>query len=223
MRRPNRENRKTTGGFVLSRSQKRYFLPTAVLLLLIGLVWVDRNPGVILKENVRRNFAAGTDFEKYHGRDFSVVKVTDGDTIDIYCPDGKYLHTRLRLLGVDTPETKNPRVGPMYFGEEAAAFTESLVTGGKIIVRIDTISPSRDRYGRLLAFAELPDGTCLSEELVRTGHAYADLRFNTGKFDKLVRLQQKAIESKAGLWKNVTRSQLPGWLKRERPLLLSNK
>jgi endonuclease YncB( thermonuclease family) len=62
------------------------------------------------------------DIQKYNGRQFAIVKVVDGDTIDIDIPDANYNHTRIRLWGVDTPETKDPRTGPMYFGKEASDF-----------------------------------------------------------------------------------------------------
>jgi len=60
--------------------------------------------------------ARAGDVARYHGKTFTVVNVVDGDTIDVDVPDGEYEHTRIRLWGVDTPETKSPKVGVMYFG-----------------------------------------------------------------------------------------------------------
>ena len=55
------------------------------------------------------------DVRKYHGKTFTVVNAVDGDTIDINIPDGKYEQTRIRLWGVDTPETKHPSIGAVSY------------------------------------------------------------------------------------------------------------
>ena len=81
--------------------------------------------------------ARSNDLEKYHAKTFTVVNVVDGDTIDIDAADGKYDHTRVRLWGIDTPETKNPKTGVMYFGPEAAEFTKELALGKPVTVYLD--------------------------------------------------------------------------------------
>jgi len=80
------------------------------------LVWLDHNspehkrqPQGKSEEQLR-----AWDTEKYHGKTFTVSNVVDGDTIDIDVPDGEYEHTRIRLWGIDTPESKSPKVGVMY-------------------------------------------------------------------------------------------------------------
>ena len=70
---------------------------------------------------------AGTDHDRYHNQSFTCVNVVDGDTIDIDVPDGEYDTTRIRLWGVDTPETGKGGTQRMYFGDEATAFTKSFV------------------------------------------------------------------------------------------------
>src|SRR4030042_1077580 len=81
--------------------------------------------------------ARASDIARYHGKTFTVVNVVDGDTIDVDAPDGEHEHTRIRLWGVDTPETKNPKVGVMYFGAEAAEFTKTAALGQKVRVSLD--------------------------------------------------------------------------------------
>ena len=78
--------------------------------------------------------AKASDSQKYHAKTFTVIKVVDGDTIDIDIPDGEYNHTRIRLWGIDTPETKSTKYGVMYFGPEAAEFTKKLVLGKQVAV-----------------------------------------------------------------------------------------
>jgi endonuclease YncB( thermonuclease family) len=148
-----------------------------------------------------------SDIQKYHGRQFSVVKVVDGDTLDIDIPDANYSHTRIRLWGVDTPETKDPRTGPMYFGKEASDFAEKLAFGKQVTIYLEKDRKTRDKYHRLLAYIQLPDGTFLLSE----GYAYADLRFKHGSYNKYKQLESLARSQKKGLWAGVTPEQMPQW------------
>jgi len=163
------------------------------------------------------------DIQKYHGRQFAVVKVVDGDTIDIDIPDANHNHTRIRLWGVDTPETKDSRTGVMYFGPEASDFTTKLALGKQVTIYLEKDKKSRDKYHRLLAYVQLPDKTFLNEVLLSEGYAYADLRFKHGFYNKYKQLESAARRQKKGLWANVTEDQLPEWLQRERPELVKNK
>jgi micrococcal nuclease len=167
------------------------------------------------------------DFEKYHGKTFTVVKIVDGDTIDIDVPDGKYENTRIRLWGIDTPETKHPEKGVVYFGPEAADFASELVLGKKVCLYLDK-SRTRGKYGRLLAYVQLPDRKSLNkvhrrflnEVLLEEGYAYADLRFRHNFYHKYRQLEGIGRKEKKGLWREVKREQLPKWLQRKRPGLL---
>jgi micrococcal nuclease len=157
----------------------------------------------------------GDDFEKYHNKTFTVMKVIDGDTLDINLPDGKYKTTRIRLIGVDTPETKKPNTPVMYYGPEASEFTRTHAIGKQVTVLLDTVTKTRDRYGRLLAYTKLPDGTILNEILISEGYGYADSRFKHSFSNKYNQLQNQAKSAKRGLWKNVTPDQMPEWLQRD--------
>jgi micrococcal nuclease len=155
-----------------------------------------------------------SDFEKYDGKTFAVVKVVDGDTLDIDIPDANYNHTRIRLWGVDTPETKDTRTGPMYFGQEASDFANKLALGKQVTIYLDKDRNSRDKYLRLLAYVQLPDKTFLNEVLLSEGYAYGDLRFKHSFYNKYKQLESLARSQKKGLWAGVTRDQLPEWLQK---------
>jgi endonuclease YncB( thermonuclease family) len=183
------------------------------LLLAAAFVWLDHS-------SIRHSWQAqpkfgkqskAYDFEKYHKKTFTVVNVVDGDTIDIDIPDGKYERTRIRFWGIDTPETKNPEVGVMYFGPEAAEFTKSLSLGKKVAVYLDEDNRTRDKYSRLLAYVKLPDGRFLNEVLLSEGFAYADTRFRHSFYHKYQQLETAARSQKKGLWSNVTLEQMPKW------------
>ena len=190
-------------------------------LLLLFLIWFDHGP---LKRTFERRpkseeQAKTYDLKKYDKKIFAVVKVVDGDTIDIDIPDGKFNCTRIRLWGVDTPETKSQELGVMYFGPQAAKLTAKLTLGKQVAVYLEE-HRTRGYYGRLLAYVQLPDGRFLNEVLVAEGFAYADLRFRHSYYNKYKQLEAAARKQKKGLWQNVTRDQLPRWLQMKNPDLL---
>jgi endonuclease YncB( thermonuclease family) len=154
--------------------------------------------------------AKASDFEKYHAKAFIVKNVVDGDTIDIDISDGKYEHTRIRLWGVDTPETKHPQKDVMYFGPEATEFTKGLVLDKQVTIYLEE-HRTRGYYGRLLAYVQLADGRYLNEVLLTEGLAYADTRFRHSFYHKYKQLEAVARSGKKGLWKNVTPEQMPQW------------
>ena len=189
----------------------RAFLIIACLLLIAIFACLDRSRSIdhSLPTSSNQNKSL-TDFEKYNGQTYAVVKVVDGDTIDIGIPDGNDDHTRIRLWGVDTPETKKPNTPIMYFGPEAYKFTLDTVLNKKVRVFLEK-KQSRDRYSRLLAFVQLSDGKYLNEELLSEGFAYNDTRFKHSFSNQYKQLESAARRKGEGLWKNVTVDQMPDW------------
>ena len=86
-----------------------------------------------------------------NAKTFTCTRVVDGDTIIL--SNGE----RVRLIGVDTPETKHPNKPVQYFGKEASAFTKRMVEGKEVTLEYG--QQQRDKYGRLLAYVYLMDGT----------------------------------------------------------------
>jgi endonuclease YncB( thermonuclease family) len=214
------EKKKTT----LAMSRRRR---TAITVLcaaaVVFLVWLDHGlVGRRRRPPKTEQEIHAHDFEKYHGKTFTVLNVVDGDTLDINIPDGKFNTTRIRLLGVDTPETKHPERGPMYFGQEATDFATELALGKEVTIYLEA-ARTRGYYGRLLAYVHFPDGTVLNEALLAEGVAYADLRFDHSFYHKYEQLQAAARSRNKGLWEHVTREQLPQWLRRKNPRLLRSK
>jgi micrococcal nuclease len=164
-----------------------------------------------------RGQAFTTDFSHYQGRPFPVAHVVDGDTLHLGVPDGSGPVTKVRLVGIDTPELGSGGQTPMYFGREAAACAQRLALGKTVTVYLDERAGSRDRYGRLLAYIELSDGKFLNEELLLEGYAYADLRFRHGYYQKYQQLEASARALKKGLWAHVTPEQMPAWRQRKLP------
>jgi micrococcal nuclease len=123
-----------------------------------------------------------------------VTRVVDGDTLVVTGDE------RVRLIGVDTPETKKPGTPVQCFGRKATALTERLIDGRRVRLELDV--EHRDRYGRLLAYVRRAgDGLFLNAELVRRGYATAltvppDVRYA----DRFVRLAREARQAGRGLW-----------------------
>src|SRR5439155_26557732 len=95
----------------------------------------------------------------------TVVRVVDGDTIVL---DGD---EKVRLIGVDTPETVHPRKPVERFGHDASAFTRRLLQGERVALGFD--QQRTDRYGRTLAYVYLTDGRLANEEIIRQGYGHA--------------------------------------------------
>lgn len=127
--------------------------------------------------------------------------MVDGDTIDALLDNAKS-SVRLRLLGVDTPETVDPRTTVQCFGKEASAFTHQMLDGQRVRLEADPQADEVDKYGRLLRNVIMDDGTDFNAELVKQGYAYAYLTFPLNKNRKvqLRNLQTEAQQNQRGLW-----------------------
>jgi micrococcal nuclease len=98
----------------------------------------------------------------------TVSRIIDGDTIVVRV-DG--VDERVRLIGIDTPESVDPRRPVMCFGKEASAHVESLVPPGTP-VRLERDVEARDRYDRLLAYVlRASDGLFVNLAMVSDGYA----------------------------------------------------
>jgi micrococcal nuclease len=194
--------------------RRRKWISVLCLLTIVLLAWLDNGffyRGGLDYSSTSAEQVRAYDIEKYNGKTFSVSYVVDGDTIDIDIPDGKDNNTRIRLWGVDTPETKSEVTGVMYFGPQAYEFTRKLTLGKQVCIYLHPQKDTRDKYGRLLAYVQLPDGSFLNEVLLSEGFAYADLRFRHDFYNKYKQLESAARTVKKGLWKNVTPEQMPRW------------
>ncbi len=185
-------------------------------LSLIGtvlLVWLDRDIAAPRRSgpSPSQQQTYATDAARYHGRKFQVATVVDGDTLHLAAPDQGRDTAKVRLLGIDAPEMGIGRNDRMYFAEEATAFARRLALGNEVGVYLDERAGSRDRYGRLLAYIELPDGKFLNEELLAEGCVYADQRFRHSYYQKYLQLEAAARSGTRGLWKSVKPEQMPPW------------
>ena len=129
---------------------------------------------------------------------YSVKKIVDGDTF--WIDDGSEKGIKIRLIGVDAPESrKTGRKEIGYYGEEAKKFLSQLIATK--MVRLEYDVGRKDRYGRTLAYVYLEDGTFVNAELVKQGYAMVMTVPPNVKYAELfIKLQQQAKEKKLGLW-----------------------
>lgn len=127
----------------------------------------------------------------------TVVSVIDGDTIKVKI--GKKEET-VRMLLIDTPETKHPKLGVQPFGPEASAFTKKLLTGKAVELEKD-VGDARDKYGRLLMYVYV-DGKSVQEQLLQKGLARVAYVFapNVKYVGKYQEIQKKAQKAEIGIW-----------------------
>ena len=100
---------------------------------------------------------------------YSVLSVVDGDTIKIDL-DGKA--ETLRLIGIDTPETVDPRKPVQCFGHEASNKAKELLLGKKVRIESDPTQGERDKYGRLLVYVYREDGLFYEKYMIEHGYAH---------------------------------------------------
>lgn len=130
--------------------------------------------------------------------DFDVVeRVVDGDTLLLQSGE------RVRLIGVDTPETKHPKKPVEYFGKEASAFSRRMAEGKRVRLEFDQANAARghkDHYGRTLAYVFLEDGILLNAEIIKQGYGHVYTQFPFSRMEEFRRLEREAREQRRGLW-----------------------
>ncbi len=128
--------------------------------------------------------------ERLPGERFMVVRVIDGDTVELMGGD------RMRLLAIDTPEK-----GELLY-DKATRFLGALATGKQ--GRIEFAKTRRDRYGRMLGFLYIEDTLFANRLIIDSGLGYLylfdDQELMVPQIQELLRAQRKAVENKRGLW-----------------------
>ena len=128
--------------------------------------------------------------------EYKVQRVVDGDTLIIEINN---VEERVRLIGVDTPESVHPDAKKnVSYGKVASEYTKELVEGKYVGLELDV--QERDRYGRLLAYVYI-NGEMLNERLLMEGHAtIATYPPNVKYVEIFKELEQKAKEEEKGMW-----------------------
>jgi micrococcal nuclease len=132
------------------------------------------------------------------GESYRCTRVVDGDTLVIEV-EGQSV--RIRLKGVDTPESVHPSKPVEAFAKEASAFTEQLVEGRHVLLHYERERPETDRYGRVLGYVyRVSDGLDLNAEIIRRGYGHAYTRYPFRRMEEFRALERTARRRRAGLW-----------------------
>ena len=134
----------------------RFAVVAAVLVMLAGLVlaspaqaYPTMPPGV-------------------HGP-FAVTRVVDGDTIHV---DANGQRLKIRMIGLDSPETVDPRKPVQCFGLEASAQAKMILGGQQVYLETDPGQDTIDKYGRTLAYVWTSSGRLFNLDMIADGYAY---------------------------------------------------
>lgn len=134
---------------------------------------------------------------KVAGIPVKVIKVIDGDTIDVL-HEGKV--TTVRLLLIDTPETHHPKLGVQPYGPEASAYAHQLMDGKTVDLEVG-VNGGRDKYGRLLAYVSVGGKSVeelqLARGLARVAYVIPP---NTKYVDQYRTVEAQAKKERLGVW-----------------------
>lgn len=151
--------------------------------------------------------------EQRERKEYTVTKIFDGDTFEAEANGKK---EKVRMLGIDTPEkfdsdkltrdverTKKDSETIKRLGELSSQFTFKLLEGKKVLLEPDKSQDDRDKYGRLLRYVYLQDGTFVNRKIVEEGYAIAFRKFKVSKEKELVEAEAAARKGKKGLWGDI--------------------
>lgn len=129
---------------------------------------------------------------------YNVIRVVDGDTIVI---DFDSTDEKVRLIGVDTPESVHPdKTKNSAFGEEVSRYSKSQLAGKSVGIEFDV--QERDQYGRLLAYVYIGN-EMYNKKLLEMGYAsVATFPPNVKYVDEFTEIQKNARENGVGMWAN---------------------
>ena len=129
---------------------------------------------------------------------YAVIKVVDGDTLAV---DMDGMIETIRLIGINTPETVDPRKTVECFGVEASKKAKELLSGKRVRIEKDPTQGERDKYGRLLAYVYLENGLFFNKYMVAEGYAYEYTYNMPYTYQSEFKAAQASAEAnKKGLW-----------------------
>ena len=147
---------------------------------------------------------------------YKVSRVVDGDTLEIIYTgtnnsnaganaSSNTEYKKVRLIGINTPETVDPRRTVQCYGKEASKYMKDIAEGEYVQLEYDATQAKTDKYGRLLAYAYLQNGEMLNEKMIADGYAYQYTYDTPYKYSKrLKNAESLAKYAGRGLWSSDT-------------------
>ncbi len=128
-----------------------------------------------------------------------VIRVVDGDTIKVSTG------VTLRLIGLDTPETVDPRKPVQCFGREASNYAHALLDDTNVSLEYDAGQGRLDRYGRTLAYVWMSDGRLYNQVMIEDGYAHEYTYSIPYRYQAaFIAAERSARNAARGLWSPTT-------------------
>ncbi len=137
--------------------------------------------------------------ERWH----TVKRVVDDHTVVL--DNG----VKVRLPGVDTPETVHPNKPVEYYGKEASVYTKKHLEGKRVKIVFDNPENKiyTDKYERWVVYVYLQDGTLFNAKLIRDGYAHVYTKYPFSKMEKFSKLEREAKDAKRGIWRELSKKE----------------
>jgi micrococcal nuclease len=174
-------------------------LAAVIFLILAAFLFTPDELDQLLSDGVDQVADVDQATELVNG---AVSRVVDGDTVDVVV-EGEIV--RVRLIGIDTPETVDPRKPVQCFGAEASQHLRDLLANQIVTLERDVSQGEVDKYDRELAYLILPDGSNVAELMLRDGFAYEYTYDSAYKYQEVFKnAEQDARDNESGLWSRET-------------------
>lgn len=186
--------------------QNRYIF-VWIVILIFGIIYISKIEKVFITQ--KKGTVTIPNIQTIHTQKdpslvyYPVTHIIDGDTIDVLIDNKK---ERVRLLGINTPESVDPRRTVECFGKEASVYISSILSQRQVTLSEDPNKPNRDENERLLRYVFRDDGLFINEDMIKKGYAY-EYTYHGEKYihQNLFKTNQTyAREHGLGLWNKNT-------------------
>lgn len=179
--------------------KKSWLLRT--LFLIIVLILILKSSSYLTTDKLSvttSDNVLGRQDSEFQKKLYKVVKVVDGDTIDVQINGSVF---RVRLIGIDTPEVVDPRKPVACFGKEASDKAKEILNGTSVYLENDPTQSDKDKYQRLLRYVFLENETNFNQFMIEEGFAHEYTYDFPYKYQQEFKNAEKdARENKKGLW-----------------------
>lgn len=186
----NLDNSKEVGASV--KSTKKMIILVVSMIVLGVLAFQFINETGPFQNNASKSEAGPKETEQVH-----IERVVDGDTLVAKDKNNKKL--KVRLIGIDTPETVKPDTPVQPYGKEASDYSKAQLTNKDVFLEYD--EEQEDQYGRTLAYLWLDKNTMFNEQLVKNGLAREKYYAPNGKYRNVFeKAEQQAKNNNENIW-----------------------
>ncbi len=156
-----------------NNKQTLHYIVTIVVVLLVVFLDPKNATWNSFSQHIEKTFYQNSCDPRKHASStdpsfLKVLEVVDGDTIEV--SEGCKT-TKVRLIGINTPESVDPRRPVQCYGLEASHYAKELLNGALVRLQTDPVSETLDKYGRTLAYVIMENGTNVNLLMIQQGFA----------------------------------------------------